>query len=149
MLLVVTLTGCKKEKVALEDVYGKYDFIKCVYTNQQNPLDKVQLNEKYKSKARYSVKESTFAFYETDETTPTISLKLINYKDVDINDGIEEKEVKTLLKGASTRYDIYKIDVSQGYSFVFTDETIYFIEFRKLTADFRVVWHIFEIEKRD
>ena len=71
------------------------------------------------------------------------------YKDVDINDGIEETEVKKIIKGATTRYDIYKLDVSQGYSFVFTEEEIYFIEFRRLTADVRVVWHIFEIEKRD
>ena len=149
LLLLITVSGCKKDKVSLEDLYGKYDFVKCVYVNPQNPFEKVQLNEKYKDKARYSVKENSFAYYENDGTTPTISLKLIQYKDVDINDGIEETEVKKIIKGATTRYDIYKLDVSQGYSFVFTEEEIYFIEFRRLTADVRVVWHIFEIEKRD
>ena len=149
LLLLITVSGCKKEKVSLEDLYGKYDFVKCVYVNPQNLYEKVLLNEKYKDKARYSVKENSFAFYETDGTTPTISLKLIQYKDVDINDGIEETEVKKIIKGATTRYDIYKLEVSQGYSFVFTEEEIYFIEFRRLTTDVRVVWHVFEIEKRD
>lgn len=150
ILLLVTITGCKsKEKVPLEELYGKYDFITCVYVNKNNLYKKEFLNDMYKDKARYSVKESTFAFYETEDKTPAISLKLIQYKEAGINDGIEEKEVKDLLKKATTRYDIYKLENSQGYSFIFTEDTTYFLEFRKLSNNERVVWHVFEIEKRD
>lgn len=149
LFLVLTLQGCKKEKVALEDLYGKYDYVKCVYVCQQNTFSKQELDEKYKGKARYSVKENTFAFYETLETVPTISLKLIQYNDVEINEGIEVTEIRKLFKKATTRYDIYKLDNSQGYSFVFTEDATYFVEFRRMTSQVRVVWHIFEIEKRD
>ncbi len=149
LFLVLTIQGCKKEKVALEDLYGKYDYVKCVYLCQQNTFSKQELDEKYKGKARYSVKENTFAFYETLDTVPTISLKIIQYNDVEINDGIEVTEIKNLFRKATTRYDIYKLENSQGYSFVFTEDNVYFVEFRRLSSNVRVVWHIFEIEKRD
>lgn len=149
LLLMVTLTGCKKEKVALEDIYGKYDFIECVYVNRQNPMQKVLINEMFQNKARYSIKESSFAFYETDDTIPSISLKSISYRETEINDGIEDAEIQKLFKKATTRYDIYKLEVSQGYSLVFTNEEIYFVEYRRLSTETRVVWSIFEIEKRD
>ena len=149
VLVCLTLTSCKGNKVPVEDVYGKYDYIKCVYVHSQNTFSKQQLNDKYKNKARYSLKETSFAFYETSETTPSISLKLTQLTEVKINEGIEDKEVKQILKGATTRYDVYKLDQSQGYCFVFKDDATYFVEFRQLSKDVRVVWHVFEIEKRD
>ena len=149
LLLALTLTGCKKEKVALEDIYGKYDFVECVYVNSLNLFKIDQLNEMYSGKARYSLKENSFAFYESEEPSPSISLKLINYKETEINERIDSNDVKKLFKKASTRYDIYKLDVSQGYSFVFTADKVYFVEFRKLSNNVTAVWSVFEIEKRD
>lgn len=150
LLFVVTLTGCKKEKVALEDLYGKYDFEECVYTNSQNPLKPDIINQKYDSKARYSLKDTSFSFYETEDPTPTISLKFVNYKEEEeILKGIEETAIKQILKGATTRFDVYKLDVNQGYTIIFTKDDVYFVEFRNLSSSVKVVWQIYEIEKRD
>lgn len=150
VVVLFALTGCKNNnKVELEDLLGKYEYVKCVYVHSQNTFTKADLNAKYKGVARYSLKESNFAFYETSDTTPSISLKLIKYQEVKVNEGITDKEVKRILKGASTRYDVFKLDQSQGYCFIFKDDVTYFLEFRQLSKEVSVVWHIFEIEKRD
>lgn len=149
LLLSIFITGCNgKQKVELEDIYGKYYYKECVYLNERNVFNKDALNDAYKDVARYSIKESTFAFYQTESQTPTISLKHINYKEVDVDENIESKEVKKLLKKCTTRFDIYRLEISQGYSFAFDGDNVYFIEFRS-TNNVHEVWHIFSLEKRD
>lgn len=152
VLLSVCVTGCKskeKEKVKLEDIYGKYYYKECLFLSEQNQFNKESLDETYKGVARYSLKETTFYFYETKSSTPTISLKNISYEEVEIDYKIQTKGPKEILKNCTTRFDIYRLDVSQGYSFAFDGDNVYFIEFRSLSNNNHMVWHIFLLEKRD
>ena len=149
--LVLCMTGCKsnKEKVPLEQLYGQYEFEECEFINPLSGQTKEQINAKYEDVARFTIKETVFSFYDSNSTTPAISLKSINYKEEDINTGINNSDVKKLLKNASTRYDIYRVADSQGYSIIFSGDDIYFVEFRFLSSREHVVWQVFEIEKRD
>lgn len=150
MLISLTLTGCKsKEKVPLEDVYGKYVYKECLYVNSNNTFTKESLNNLYKNKARYSLKETSFAFYESESTTPTLSIKNIEYVEVEITEEVNDPVAKKIIKKASTRYDVYRSGDSQGYSFIFNEEEVYFLEFRYMSNKEHVVWHIFLLEKRD
>ncbi|MBQ4571394.1 MAG: hypothetical protein IJB21_06845 [Bacilli bacterium] len=151
-LLSVCITGCKskeKEKVNLEDIYGKYYYKECIYLSEQNIFNKESLDDTYKDVARYSLKENSFAFYQSESLTPTISLKNINYKEVELDYKISIKEPKEILKDCSTRFDIFREDVSQGYSFAFDGDKVYFIEFRSYGDNNYTVWNIFLLEKRD
>lgn len=150
LLLSVSLTGCKsKEKVKLEDIYGKYYYKECVFLSEQNLFKKESLDEMYKGVARYSLKENSFTFYQSESSTPTISIKNINYQEVEIDYKIQTSKPKEILKKCTTRYDVYREDVSQGYSFAFDGEKVYFIEFRYLGDNKHMVWNIFLLEKRD
>lgn len=149
--LVLCIAGCKSKapKVPLEEIYGKYEFEECEFINPLSGQTVEQINEKYEDVARFTIKETVFSFYDSDSTTPAISLKSITYKEEDVNTGINTSEVKKLLKNASSRYDVYRVADSQGYSIVFSGDDIYFIEFRFLSSKEHVVWQVFEIEKRD
>ena len=151
-LLSVCITGCKskeKEKVNLEDIYGKYYYKECIYLSEQNVFNKESLDDTYKGVARYSLKENSFAFYQSESLIPTISLKNINYKEVELDYKIEVKEPKEILKNCSTRFDIFREDVSQGYSFAFDGDKVYVIEVRSYGDNTHTVWNIFLLEKRD
>ena len=76
-------------------------------------------------------------------------MKNINYKEVELDYKISIKEPKEILKDCSTRFDIFREDVSQGYSFAFDGDKVYFIEFRSYGDNNYTVWNIFLLEKRD
>lgn len=149
--LVLCITGCKSntQKVALEDIYGKYDYEECVFMNPLSKQTKEQIDAKYDGVARFSIKDKSFSFYDTDSTTPGISLINIKYVEEDVMTGVNNADVKKIFKNASTRFDIYRLDVSQGYSIVFSGDDVYFVEFRFLSGTEHVVWQVLEIEKRD
>lgn len=150
ILISLTLTSCKKkENIPLEDIYGKYNYVECLYVHDNNPFTKEELNNLYKGKARYSLKETSYTFYESESTTPTLSVKNIEYEEVELDYDIKDKNVKKIIKNTSTRYDVYRNDNSQGYTFVFSEDEVYYLEFRYLSSNEHVVWHVFLLEKRD
>ena len=67
----------------------------------------------------------------------------------DVLKNITYQPVIKLLKKASTRYDIYKGENSQGFSFVFDEEKVYFLEFRYFSSSSsHVLMQVVELEKR-
>ena len=72
-----------------------------------------------------------------------------HYVENDVLKNITYQPVIKLLKKASTRYDIYKGENSQGFSFVFDEEKVYFLEFRYFaSSSSHVLMQVVELEKR-
>lgn len=150
ILPIVLVTGCKKEPIPVEDIYGKYDYKDCIYINDMLDSTTVAQNKLYKNVARYSLTEKVYSFYGSDSTTPTMNIIGVKYVENEVLQNITYKPVVKLLKKATTRYDIYKGDNSQGYSFVFSEDKAYYLEFRYFqNSQSHVLMKVVEVEKRN
>lgn len=150
ILPIVFFTSCKKEPIPVEDIYGKYDYKDCIYINDMLDSSTVAQNKLYKNIARYSLTEKIYSFYASTSNTPTMNIIGVKYVENEVLENISYKPVVKLLKKATTRYDVYKGDNSQGYSFVFSEDKAFFLEFRYFqSSQSHVLMKVVEIEKRN
>jgi hypothetical protein len=149
VLPLIILSGCKKETVALDSIYGKYYYKDCIYINDMYNTTCAEQNKLYKGVTRYSLSSKEYVYYKDKSTTPTMNIINIHYVENDVLKNITYQPVIKLLKKASTRYDIYKGENSQGFSFVFDEEKVYFLEFRYFAnSSSHVLMQVVELEKR-
>ena len=146
---LLLLSSCKKETVELDSIYGKYYYKDCIYINDMYNTTTAEQNKLYKGVSRYSLSEKEYVYYKDKSTTPTMNILNIKYIENEVLTNITYQPVVKLLKKASTRYDIYKGENSQGFSFVFDEDKVYFLEFRYFSSSSsHVLMQVVELEKR-
>ncbi len=148
LILVLIATGCSKnKKIPLEEIYGKYTYAECLYSNNLSNVSIKDDNLKYQNITRFSLKEKTYQYYATKQTDPTIEVLNVEYKEVELAEEVINDEIKELIENVTTQFDIYKNQTFQGYSFLFGKDEAFYMETRKI-GDRRVVWKLVKLEKQ-
>lgn len=149
IVFTIVLSGCKEKEVPLEDIYGTYKYVKCLYVSNDSKLSANSQSYLYANKVKHRLKETTYTYLSMETNEQLFTAKDISYVKVDVDKDLSENESE-ILEGATTRYDLYKDGKYQGYSFVFGKDVVYFIEMRYLLKyDANIVWQIAELEKID
>lgn len=145
-LFIISITSCSKNVISLDDVYGKYVYVECLYSN---PLSSIKIesdNQNFKNISRFSIKEKSYQYYSTKETNPTIDIIGAEYIETAIKEDIISTPIDSIIKNVTTRYDVYNKKIYQGYSFLFSKNECYYMETRKIDNQ-RIVWKLVQIEK--
>ncbi len=146
LVLILSVTSCSKKKIPVEDIYGKYIYAECLYSNPLSNITITDDNLSFKNISRFSLKEKTYQYYSTKATDPTIEISNVEYIEAEITEDIISSSIEDFIRNVTTRFDIYGKKVYQGYSFLFGKDEAYYMETRKIDEK-RVVWKFVKLEK--
>ena len=153
LLLLLSLASCKKEKkVSIDEIYGKYYYDECVYLSSFAAGSTIEEeNRNHKNITRYVLMSDNYYYYVDSSTDATLSMRNVVYEEKGMFDNIISNEkIKSILKNKTTRFDIIRNNVNQGYSFVFTEDEAYYLELRYISSEISYdVWQIVKLKKID
>lgn len=151
LLLLISITSCKanKPKLNLDDLYGKLYYDECIYLSPYiSDITIAEETANHKGISRFDITENSFYYYETSSPEASMTLRMVTYQEKDVNDNLTiNNDVKDILKNMTTRYDIYRNNTFQCYSFLYDGKDIYYMETRRLVDNTNYdIWKIVRLK---
>jgi hypothetical protein len=146
LVILCISNGCSKTDYDINNIYGKYKYVECLYVSSNSSLDKASLTSSQKDIVRFVLEENKY-FYYYDSNEALISMTNVSFKKTSLYENLNvTSDIKNIIKN-TTRFDLYKNNTFQYYSFLFNDKHSYFVELRYTEEDSFLIWQIVEIKK--